>query len=94
MKLALKKPIQVGEQGAPIESLTFREEVCAGDLRGMKARSLEDPTFDDLLKIAGRLCAQPDLVMSKLSLEDMGEVIKAVAGFMNAGQETGTAPSP
>jgi hypothetical protein len=94
MKLTLKKPITLGEQGAPIESLTFRDEICAGDLRNIKTKSLQDPTFDDLLKIAAHLCAQPDLVISKLGLDDMAEVINLVSGFMSAGPETGTKSSP
>jgi hypothetical protein len=69
--------------------LTFREEVVAGDLRGVPMR---DPMlFDDLLKIAGRLCGQPDNVMAKLSVGDLLEVAPFVAGFIGGSPPTGTA---
>jgi hypothetical protein len=92
VKLALKRPIQVGETSAPITELTFREEVVAGDLRGIKQSSLADPLVDDVLKIAGRLTGQPDAVMNRLSPEDLGEVMGIVHGFFKAGPETGTTP--
>lgn len=86
MKYTLKKPIQVGE-AQPVTELTFREEVVAGDLRGVPMR---DPMlFDDLLKIAGRLCAQPDNVMARLSVEDLMEVAPLVGGFIGASPTTG-----
>ncbi len=91
MKLTLKKPIQLGE-GPAITELVFREEVISGDLRGLKVQSLADPLLDDLLKIAGRLSAQPDVVMNRLSMTDLAEVVTLVTGFLNAGPETGTTP--
>ena len=92
MKLTLKKPIRLGESTPEITELTFREEVVAGDLRGIRQSALADPLTDDILKIAGRLCGQPDAVMNRLSLEDTGEVMAAVHGFFKSGQETGTTP--
>lgn len=89
MKYTLRKPIQVGEEGEPITSLTFRESVCAGDMRGLKFSALADMTTDDLMKIAGRLCAQDAVVMNKLSLPDMLEVATLVGNFMGSGLETG-----
>jgi hypothetical protein len=89
MKLTLKKPIKLGEEGEPISVLTFREEVVAGDMRGIPMR--EPPHYDDLMKIAGRLCGQPDPVMNKIGFEDMKEVLEIVGGFLSGGPETGTA---
>jgi hypothetical protein len=89
VKLALKKPIAMGES-LTIAELTFREEVVAGDLRGLKVQSLADPLMDDLLKIASRLTGQPEVVMSKLGMADLAEVVTLVSGFLNAGPETGT----
>jgi hypothetical protein len=86
----LKKPIKVGETTEPVTELKLREEVCAGDLRGIKLSSLQDPMTDDLLKIAARLSGQTELVINKLGLEDMGEVLAAVVDFLGAGQGTGT----
>ncbi len=91
MKYTLKKPVQLGE-GEPVTELVFREELVSGDFRGLKVNSLSDPLMDDLLKIAGRLCAQPDVVMGKLGMLDLSEVIGIVGGFLQAGQETGIAP--
>lgn len=92
MKITLTKPVQFGD-GAPITEITLREEMVAGDLRGIKASSLADPTFDDLLKIAGRLCSQPDGFMPKLGLADMTAVLEVVGDFLNAGM-SGTKPQP
>jgi hypothetical protein len=92
LPLKLKKPISLGEEGAPITELSFREEIVAGDLRGIKLKSLEDPAADDLLKIAGRLCGQPDAVMSRLGLADLAQVLEVVGGFLSAGLEIGSEP--
>lgn len=90
MKLALKYPVTVGD--VTVSELTIREKIVAGDLRGVPMRN---PLHtDDLLKIAGRLCAQPDAVMNGLSLEDFDELAGIVVGFTNGGQKTQTAPSP
>lgn len=84
----LKKPIQFGEE--TITELKFRDEVVAGDLRGVPMR---DPMlFDDILRIAGRLCGQPDAVMNKLSFGDLAEVGALVGGFIGAGPEIGNVP--
>jgi len=90
----LKRPVALGEQGAPITELIFRESVVAGDLRGIKLASLREPATDDMLKIGGRLCGQPDAVMNRLSLEDFGKVMEIVGGFLSDGQPTGSEPSP
>lgn len=85
VKLQLKNPIQVGE-GAPITELNFRDEPVAGDMRGIPIR---DPMlWDDILKLAGRLCAQPDAVMNRLSFGDLQEVAKLVGGFTGGGLGT------
>jgi hypothetical protein len=89
VKLVLKKPIRLGESTPEITELVFRDEVVSGDLRGIKQSSLVDPLVDDILKIAGRLCAQPDAVMSRLSPEDFGEVLALVNGFFKVGPPTG-----
>lgn len=92
MKYTLKNPVKVGESQPPVTELVFREEVVAGDLRGVKMSGLADPSVDDLLKIGGRLCAQPEAVMNRLSPEDFGEVAAIVNGFFRAGPETGSTP--
>ncbi len=91
MKYKLKKPIKLGEAGELISELVFREEMTAGDMRGIPVR---DPmNFEDVCKIAGRLTGQPDAVINRLSIADTGEVVRIVGGFLNAGQETGVEPS-
>lgn len=90
MRLALKRPVSVGS--VEVTELVFREELVAGDLRGVKASSLSDPTIDDLLKISGRLCGQTDQVMSRLSVDDLGRVLEVVGGFLSGGPPTGPTP--
>lgn len=94
MKYLLKKPVSVGEQGTPVTELNFREEVCSGDYRGVKASAMLDPEMDVLIKVAGRLCGQPDAVMNRLGNADTWEVARIVSGFLLAGLETGNPPSP
>lgn len=91
MKYTLKKPIVLSEVNT-VSEFTFREEPCSGDLRGIKFSSLADLPVDDVMKIGGRLCAQPDVVMTRLSMADTIGVTNIVMGFLNAGLETGTAP--
>lgn len=91
MKYVLKNPIQLGE-GPAVTELNFREEVVAGDMRGLPMR---DPMhWDEILKLASRLSGQPEAVINKLSFRDLTEVTKRVAGFIGAGLETGTTGSP
>lgn len=89
MKLVLKEPIVMGDM--TITELNVRERVVAGDLRGIPMRN--PMLTDDLLKIAGRLCAQPDNVMNALGLEDFEQLAEVVMGFSNGGQRTPTTPS-
>ncbi len=98
MKYALKDPIAIlsKDTGLPIETvseLTFRESVCAGDLRGIKASALGDPMIDDIIKIAGRLSGQSEAVMIRLSFQDLDEIGALVFGFLHAGRKTGTTQS-
>lgn len=93
MKYMLKKPITVGEKGQPVTGLVFREEVVAGDLRGIKLGDMGNLLTDDMLRIAGRLSGQPDVVMNRLGLEDFARVIEIVLPFLNPGQQTGSEPS-
>lgn len=90
MKYTLKKAIRLTENTPEVAELVFREEVVAGDLRGVKQSSLADPLVDDILKIAGRLTGQPEAVMNRLSPEDLGEVMALVHGFFLGGQKTGS----
>lgn len=92
MKYQLKKPVKIGT--APdITELTFREEVCAGDLRGVKIQALQDPDTADILKLGGRLCAQPDEVMNRLGIADLLETTRMVTGFLFSGLLTGNEAS-
>lgn len=85
----LKEPIVFGEE--TITELKLRNRIVAGDMRGVPMR---DPMLvDDLLKIAGRLCGQPDHVMNALSYQDFKEVGAIVEGFTVGGQTTGSEPS-
>lgn len=92
MKLVLKDEIPLGEL-EPLRELNFRERIVAGDMRSIKVNSLSDPSLDDLLRIAGRLCGQPDAVLNKLSLADLAEVVALVGSFLSGGPKTGSTPS-
>jgi hypothetical protein len=90
MKYTLKQPIPFGSE--TITELNIREKIVAGDLRGIPMR---DPMYtEDLLKIIGRLSAQPDPVINAMSIEDLMEVGAAIEGFTGRSRPTGTTPSP
>ena len=100
--IVLKKPIVLTGKGegdkATTETITelhFREDIVSGDLRGIKASSLADPPVEDLMKIAARLCGQPEIVTNRLGMHDTGEVGALVIGFLRAGENeaSGTTPS-
>jgi hypothetical protein len=86
----LRKPVAVGSE--TVTELNFRTEVVSGDLRGLKVSALGDPLTDDILKIAGRLCGQPDTVMFRLWFPDQIKVTEMVSNFLSNGLETGTEP--
>lgn len=90
MKYTLKAAISLGEGLTCVTELGLREEVVAGDLRGIKAAALSDPSVDDILKLVGRLSGQPDAVVNKLSIPDLNELGGLVLGFLSRGQEIGT----
>jgi hypothetical protein len=89
--IQLKKPITLSAESAPITELRIRNEVVAGDVRGVPMRNPMD--WSDLLKIAGRLAAQPDAVMNKLSMVDLAAVAEQVIDFLGIGPATGSEPS-
>lgn len=92
MKYILKKPLRLTESAPEVTELNFREEITAGDIRGVKLSALGDPSTDDLLKVAGRLCGQPDALMAKLSVADLMKVGEITFGFFATGLEIGTGP--
>jgi hypothetical protein len=90
MQLTLSKPIILTSGATPIEELTLREEICAGDMRFLRVGALADPTVDDLLTLAGRLTGQGAAVLNKLSLGDMDVLLAEVLGFLVVGRGTGS----
>jgi hypothetical protein len=88
LKYTLQKPIPRGES-TPLTELTFRDEVCAGDFRGISIRA--EMLYDEVLRIASRLCAQPEADLQKMSFADMTKVMEIVGGFLGGGPKTGTA---
>jgi hypothetical protein len=76
--ITLRNPIPHGKE-TTIEALTFRPPV-AKDFRRLPL--LEGYEMDTMLVLAGRLSAQPDVVIDKLAGDDLKEVLEAVSGFM------------
>lgn len=78
--ITLKKPIRYGDQ-----LLTFLElrEPTAGDLRrlGDLSEGLSNP-FRLGLELAAVQTGIPDKVLDRLSLEDLGEVVKYLNPFV------------
>jgi hypothetical protein len=78
----LRNPIQVGSQ--TITELEFRP-LCAKDLRKLPA----DSGLDMALALAARLSGHNDVVIDKLTGDDLTEVVGLVADFMPGGRTTG-----
>jgi hypothetical protein len=82
----LRKPIEVGSQ--TITELTFRE-LSGKDLRKLPPGN----EMDKLLALAARLSGQNDVVIDRLTGDDLGEVIEVVNSFTPGGRTTGDEPS-
>lgn len=88
----LKRPIPWGDE--TITELAFRE-IEAGDLFGFTLGALTaEADLASLLRLAGRLCGQPEAVIKKVKGPDLGEVLKLLVGFIDAIQPTGSEESP
>lgn len=96
MRYVLVKPIVIdGNKDAPpltITELVFREEICAGDLRGISMATIGDQP-DGCLKLASRLSGQPDAVINRMGMKDTAAVLEVVAGFLDPSPKTGIDPS-
>lgn len=94
-KYELKKPIAIldteGNETKQVTELLIRTEVCAGDLCGAPLR--DPPWVDDVIRILGRLSGQPDVVLKKLSIEDLAALGPLVGRFLGAGPTAGSDPS-
>ena len=74
--IELDEPIQLGSKGTPITSITVRAPVM-GDLAGVPI-NIAAVTFDELIKIAAKLCRLPPRLLEKLPA-DKGHVLTEVA---------------
>lgn len=92
--IQLQKPIRLTDIAPVVSELYMRDELCTGDLRGIRARFISDPTFDEIVKIASRLAGQPEELLNKMSIADFDQVGAAVLNFFGNGQAIGTTPSP
>jgi hypothetical protein len=94
MKYTLKKPVQFGEK--LIADLTMREEICAGDVRGIKLGALGDPSTmpaEDMMRLIGRLSGLTDGEIAKLGLQDLAALSNAVLDFFSLGSSPKAASS-
>jgi hypothetical protein len=91
VKYTLKEPITHADE--TISELNFRTKVCTGDVRDLKAANMFE-TIGDVVKLAARLCGQPEAAINKLGLQDLNEIGDLVMGFMAAGRTGGKTPSP
>lgn len=82
LTLPLTNPIVMGSE--TVEELEFRE-MTAGDLFGHTLRALTiDMDVASLMRLAARLAGQPEGTIKRLCGTDLGEVLKAVSGFIEA----------
>jgi hydroxylamine reductase (hybrid-cluster protein) len=82
----LREPLEFGKE--IIVELTFRPPT-AKDLRKLQIRTGFE--LDYVLRLAGTLSGQPDVVIDKLAGEDLEEVVAVVSGFTpGSGRSTQT----
>lgn len=83
--LKLKHPVKFGEETVTV--LEFRR------IKGKELRRLPaNPTTDDMLKLAGALCGQPDSFIDEVDAEDIFAITELVEGFFPDGPTTGKTP--
>lgn len=85
MKLTLSKPVTIGSE--VVTDLTFRDHVVSGDLRGgVSWTKILERDHDTIMRIAGRLCGQPDVVLNALCLKDTAVIVEFVLDFFSGDQ--------
>jgi hypothetical protein len=73
--IKLEEPIKFGSE--VISELNFRKPK-AKDLRSLSMSA----KADDLLKLAGKLCGQPDSVIDEMCIDDTKKVLDLVSDFL------------
>lgn len=92
MAITLRLRYPISFDGTTINELTFRERVCAGDMRGLKIDELAQ--VDSILRLASRLTGQPDPVLNKLDAVDVIRITEVVTCFFVPGPTSGSGSSP
>lgn len=82
MIFRLKDKVKL-DDGTELSELNVRETVVAGDLRGVHLSPA--PLVEEILTVAGRLCAQNTAVMNRLSGRDALRLCGEVSGFLDPG---------
>lgn len=76
----LLSPLKVGDD-TTIETLTFKVPK-AKHIRFLK---FNDPTMDQVLLLAGKLCGQPPSVMDEIEMDDLFGIADVVVNFLGNG---------
>jgi hypothetical protein len=79
----LKYPVNQGTE--TINELRFERRLKARDFKGLS----QEARMDEMLVLAGRLCAQPPSVIEELDAEDMLSVMEVIGDFLPGGLQTG-----
>lgn len=82
--LKLITPIFIGDDTS-IEEITFQVPKA----KHLRFLQLDNPKMDDLLTLAGKLCALPPSTIDELSVHDVFKVIQVIFGFLGDGVVTG-----
>lgn len=79
----LKRPFQFGER--TVSELRFREPET-GDIDGIPLAAM---TTTHLIRVAGKICGEPQPVMNKVKLADIVEIGELIMDFLPDGLLTG-----
>ena len=82
--IELSEPIQLGEKGTPITSISVREPVL-GDLAGVESiavQGISQVKMDDVIAIAGRLTGLAPTLIKKIPGEAAQRLLKVSRDFL------------
>jgi hypothetical protein len=85
----LSVPVEWGK-GEPIRELTFRRWKPSDGI----GVNLLQPTIENFLAVASRMCGQPVAMLQRVDMDDIGEVNAIAVRFFGKCLTTGNAASP
>jgi hypothetical protein len=84
-KVELTFPFEYGKD-RKVSEIIFTRRLKAKDFRGISVNNI---TFDDMLKLISKATGEVQAVIDELDTEDMMKCTEVINSFLSAGQRTG-----